>query len=172
MLNLMKLQLNWKAENFKFVCLIAIGAAICRPLCFFFKNKFVELKSFRIFVLNKNKMEKQAMNLINLYNDKGEKHGYWEIYFYNGQLSLKGSYLNDKKHGDWESYWSNGKLSYKGSFLNGEKHGDWESYWGNGKLDYKKTYDNGKEVKEITELTLEDIANKFGISVNNLKIKK
>ena len=82
-------------------------------------------------------MEKQAMNLINLYNEKGEKHGYWEYYF------------------------GNGKLSYKGSYLNGEKHGYWESY-----------YDNGNEIQPITELTLEDIANKFGISVNNLKIKK
>jgi len=95
-----------------------------------------------------NKMEKQAMNLINLYNEKGQKHGYWESYYKNGQL-----------------------LS-KGSFLNGKRHGDWEYYWDNGQLDYKKTYDNGKGVKEITELTLEDIANKFGISVNNLKIKK
>ena len=88
------------------------------------------------------------MNLINLYNDKGQKHGYWE------------------------TYWGNGQLRYKGSFLNGKMHGDWESYFSNGQLDCKKTYDNGEEVKEVTELTLEDIAEKFGISVNNLKIKK
>ena len=31
-------------------------------------------------------MEKQGMNLINLYNEKGEKHGYWEGYFDNGKL--------------------------------------------------------------------------------------
>ena len=117
-------------------------------------------------------MEKQAMNLINLYNEKGEKHGYWEYYFDNGQLDYKGSYLNGEMHGYWESYWSNGQLLYKGSCLNGKRHGYWESYWRNGKLDFKKTYDNGNEIQPITELTLEDIAEKFKIPVGQLKIKK
>ena len=93
-------------------------------------------------------MEKQAMNLINLYNEKGEKHGYWEYYFDNGQLH------------------------YKGSYSNGKQHGYWETYFGNGQLHYKKTFDNGNEIQPITELTLEDIAEKFKIPVGQLKIKK
>jgi antitoxin component YwqK of YwqJK toxin-antitoxin module len=114
-------------------------------------------------------MEKQAMNLINLYNEKGEQHGYWESYHDNGQLYFKGSYLNGKQHGYWEYYWDNGQLDYKGSYSNGERHGYWESYWDNGQLYFKGSYLNGNE---ITELTLEDIAEKFKIPVGQLKIKK
>jgi len=46
-------------------------------------------------------------------NEKGERHGYWEFYYVNGQLWCKGNYLNGKLHGYWEYYYTNGKLMYK-----------------------------------------------------------
>ena len=47
------------------------------------------------------------------YNDKGEPHGSWELYWPNGQLWYKGNYINGKKHGYWENYWSDGQLESK-----------------------------------------------------------
>ena len=95
-----------------------------------------------------NTKEIKRENFINLYDETGNKHGLWESYF------------------------SNGQLSYKGNYVNGEQHGLWESYYDNGQLHYRREYDNGVEVKAIKELTMDEIAEKFGISVSELKIKK
>ena len=40
-----------------------------------------------------NTSEIRKENLINLYNDKGERHGYWEDYHSNGQLESKTYYI-------------------------------------------------------------------------------
>ena len=47
------------------------------------------------------------------YNDKGEKHGPWEIYHDNGNPWYKENYINGKEHGLYELYHSNGKLNIK-----------------------------------------------------------
>ena len=117
-------------------------------------------------------------NLINLFDENGNKHGYWEWYHTNGQLHYKGNYVNGNKHGYFESYWDNGELNYKGNYVNGKEHGYFEVYWSNGKLWYKGFYDMGKEVDynpdepKAIELTLDEIAIKFNIPVEQLKIKK
>jgi antitoxin component YwqK of YwqJK toxin-antitoxin module len=120
--------------------------------------------------------QKKELNLINLFNAKGEKHGYWEDYWDDGKLMYKGNYVAGKLHGLWERYYSNGKLMYKGDYVAGNKHGYWEIYWTNGDLTHKCFYDQGKEVDynpdEVTELTMDEIATKFGISIKQLKIKK
>jgi uncharacterized protein len=71
---------------------------------------------------------------INQYNDKRERHGYWEWYYPNGKLMWKGSYKDGKQDGYWEWYNGNGKLWYKGSYKNGERDGYWEWYSYSGKL--------------------------------------
>ena len=125
-----------------------------------------------------NTSEIKKENLINLYNDKGEEHGYWEDYWSDGQLYYKGNYINGKKHGSWEEYWDNGQLFSKGNYINGKQHGYWEYYYRNGQLEYKGYSDMGKQVDynpdepKIVELTLSDIANKFGIDINQLRIKE
>ncbi len=47
------------------------------------------------------------------YNEKGERHGYWEKYYLNGNLWYKGNYVNGNRHGYWEWYHDNGKLKDK-----------------------------------------------------------
>jgi antitoxin component YwqK of YwqJK toxin-antitoxin module len=85
---------------------------------------------------------------------------------------------NNQPHGYWESYFSDGQLNYKGNYVNGKPHGYWDSYWDNGELDYKGFYDMGKEVSynpnepKAIELTLDEIALKLNIPVEQLKIKK
>ena len=58
-------------------------------------------------------------------NEKGERHGYWEEYYSNGQLWCKGNYVNGKQHGYWEDYYENGQLNFKGNYVNGKQHGYW-----------------------------------------------
>jgi len=47
------------------------------------------------------------------YNDKGQKHGYWECYWPNGYIIYKCIYNNDKEIGYEEFYDIYGKLSKK-----------------------------------------------------------
>ena len=50
---------------------------------------------------------------MNAYNENGEKHGPWEVYYPNGNLMYKVNYLNGKPHGLSEHYGYNGKLKTK-----------------------------------------------------------
>jgi hypothetical protein len=84
-------------------------------------------------------------NLINLFDENGNRHGYWEDYYSNGQLDYKGNFVNGKPHGYWEEYWSNGELYYKANYVNGKKHGCWEQYRSSGELSYKGNYVDGKQ---------------------------
>ena len=53
------------------------------------------------------------MQECNKYNEHGQKHGYWEWYHQNGNLSYKGHYLNGEYYGYWEVYYRNGELLKK-----------------------------------------------------------
>ena len=74
------------------------------------------------------------------YNEKGQRHGYWELYHSNGKLAYKGIYINGEDYGLRERYFSNGQLRYKGNFINNKLYGLWEGYYSNGKIDYKEYY--------------------------------
>jgi len=65
---------------------------------------------------------------MNNLNDKGERHGYWEFYYPNGNISRKGYFVNDKFHGYWEDYFQNGRLYWKGQIINEKRVGYWEWY--------------------------------------------
>lgn len=49
------------------------------------------------------------INDINKYDEEGERHGYWEWYWDNGNLLSKGNYHNGNRIGLWEWY-VNGEL--------------------------------------------------------------
>ena len=111
-------------------------------------------------------------------NENGKQHGSWERYYDNGKLSYKGNYVDGKEHGYWEVYHSNGNLWSKGNYVDGIRHGYWEYYYSSGNLYSKGFYDMGNKVDynpdepKAIELTLDEIATKFGVPVNQLKIKK
>ena len=54
---------------------------------------------------------------MNQYNENKERIGYWEEYFYNGELSYKGNYINGKENGTWEQFFFNGNLLYKQFYI-------------------------------------------------------
>jgi hypothetical protein len=74
---------------------------------------------------------------MNKFNDKGEKHGYWERYI--GEIYIhKGSYVNGKKHGQWTSVSQiSNKLSWTGHYNMNTSVGFWRGY-SYGKLDETK----------------------------------
>ncbi len=54
---------------------------------------------------------------MNVYNEGGQRHGYWECYWLNGNLECKGNFINGKRHLYWEAYYRNGKLEVKEFYL-------------------------------------------------------
>ena len=44
-------------------------------------------------------------------NEKGQPHGYWEVYYENGNLAYKGHHINGKRNGSWEFYKPDGELT-------------------------------------------------------------
>ena len=48
--------------------------------------------------------------------------------------------INNKPNGYWETYYSNDKLCLKGYFINGKQYGFFEYYYYTGKLDTKEYY--------------------------------
>ena len=55
---------------------------------------------------------------MNELNEAGNKIGYWERYYSNGELSYKGNYSDDGiQTGYWERYNSNGNLWYKKYYI-------------------------------------------------------
>jgi antitoxin component YwqK of YwqJK toxin-antitoxin module len=99
----------------------------------------------------------------NIINDKGQRHGYWEVYYDNGQLYFKGDYVNGQRHGYSEEYHPNGKLEYKGNYVNGKKHGHWEFYYLSGLFNCERYYDMSKEVDYVVNLEPELTPEMFSI---------
>ncbi len=56
------------------------------------------------------------MNKYN-YNDKGQRHGYWELYWLNGNPWCRGSYINNAATGYWEWYDDKGEFFEKQFYL-------------------------------------------------------
>lgn len=74
------------------------------------------------------------------FDENGYPHGYWELYWSNGNIRSKGYYINDKRYGYWEYYYYNGQLMYKGNFVNDNRHGYWKVYYNNGEIPSQKYY--------------------------------
>ena len=51
-----------------------------------------------------------ANNNIMSFNEKNQLHGYYERYWYNGNLWYKGHYINGERTGFWEIYHINGEI--------------------------------------------------------------
>ena len=81
-------------------------------------------------------------------NNKGKAHGHWEMYHINGQLNIKGNYINNKRDGYWVKYFSTGETCHKGHYVKGKRHGYCEYYY-HDNFYYKGYYDMGKKVDYV-----------------------
>jgi uncharacterized protein len=88
---------------------------------------------------------------VNQYDIEGNKTGYWEEYYNNGNLHTKGNYVNGNVDGYWEYYHRNGNLLSKGNYVDGERYGYWEIYYSNGKINSKGSYKNGEREGYLEE---------------------
>lgn len=75
----------------------------------------------------------------------GKKEGYWETYYSNGNLNMKGHYKNGKKEGYSEFFWKNGNYQKMGEFKMGKKCGQWSYFDNSGNLSSVGNYQNGNK---------------------------
>lgn len=68
-------------------------------------------------------------------------------YYDNGQIEVKGKYVNGKREGERLAYYDNGKIKTKGKYVNGIREGEWLYYDENGQIEVKATYKNGNIVE-------------------------
>lgn len=57
---------------------------------------------------------------INQYDSEGNKQGYWEKYYNDGNLSSRGVYVNNRREGYWEEYGPKGQFLSRNEWNNGE----------------------------------------------------
>ena len=94
-------------------------------------------------IINKIKEINPNIKFVGTFDKNNRRTGYWEEYWFNGNLRSKGNYINNNKDGYWEEYYSNGNLWQRGNYLNGKRDGYWESYWPSGNIWQKGNYING-----------------------------
>ena len=73
---------------------------------------------------------------------KGKKVGSWAYYHLNGQLAIKGDYLDDGMGGIWKYYHEEGWLLARGSKQSGKYSGMWEAYDKNQDLKWEMSCKN------------------------------
>jgi antitoxin component YwqK of YwqJK toxin-antitoxin module len=79
----------------------------------------------------------------------GKKQGYWEYYWFNGNISEKGSYKDGLEVGIREFYYENGVLRERGLYKDGLPEDIWEYYYEDGSLKCEVLLLNGRFIKEL-----------------------
>ncbi|MCD4772726.1 MAG: hypothetical protein K8R41_05005 [Bacteroidales bacterium] len=83
---------------------------------------------------------------------KGERDGFWNEYFDNGDTKAKGNYNKDIKTGEWKYYHKNGKLEQDGNFEdNGKLTGKWRWYYKSGRLLREEFFSEGLSNSVLSE---------------------
>ncbi len=54
---------------------------------------------------------------MNKFNEKGERHGYWEETYFKDVIWYKGNYINGEPVGCWEVFSAFGEITDKAFFL-------------------------------------------------------
>jgi antitoxin component YwqK of YwqJK toxin-antitoxin module len=61
--------------------------------------------------------------------DNGKRHGKYNEYRMNCQLSMDATYRNGQMHGKCSSYYENGRLCMSTMYQNGERYGEYTVYY-------------------------------------------
>ena len=62
------------------------------------------------------------------------KHGYYKVYYEDGQLGMEGNYKDGKEDGRWVEYYENGKIRWELNAKDGRPDGKWVEYYEDGQL--------------------------------------
>ena len=80
----------------------------------------------------------------------GKEHGLWEGFHENGELAMRLNFKEQKLHGEAEYFsdYMDGQLHMRGHFYNNKDHGLWEHFClETGKLDFIQYYLYGVEIE-------------------------
>ncbi|MBN2669744.1 MAG: hypothetical protein JXR60_11000 [Bacteroidales bacterium] len=59
---------------------------------------------------------------------KGKISGVYQCYYPNGQLYIRGIYMNGLRHGEWKNFDNKGVLTLTGQYLYDKKAGSWYDF--------------------------------------------
>ena len=90
--------------------------------------------------IQQNMIQKRENISINKYNEKGNKHGYWETYYTNGNLWCRGNYVDGLLDRFWEVYLYSGVIGHKGCYVNSKRQFYWENFNEKVELTVKEFY--------------------------------
>ena len=76
------------------------------------------------------------------------RHGLFEAYYKNGQLSSEGTYEDGMEVGMWRDYHDNGRLAAEGEYKEGRENGRWRYWRSDGTLEKEVVYFNGNPVSQ------------------------
>lgn len=71
---------------------------------------------------------------------QGKAHGYWEVYWNNGNLQYKGVYIHGIRYGRHIDYYTNGNINYNEYFIHGYRFGVSKSHKPNSDISYIDYY--------------------------------
>jgi len=92
----------------------------------------------------KNGQLKYTMN----FNDQGERDGWDEEYYENGQPRVQGMWKDNMREGQWQSWFENGKRRLLGYYEFDRPHGEEIEWYENGRKWKVGTFEHGKPVGE------------------------
>jgi antitoxin component YwqK of YwqJK toxin-antitoxin module len=73
--------------------------------------------------------------------DEGNEEGSYERFYVNGQVELKGSYLDGYRNNLWQKFYPDGELEYTGYYKNGRKIRTWFYYYPTHKTEAIEVFD-------------------------------
>lgn len=79
----------------------------------------------------------------------GNLHGFYEVWYRNGKLKLKGEYRNNKLYGNTKMYHENGQLKSEGPITGDTREGKYKEYDKTGKLVRECDWENDVISKTI-----------------------
>jgi antitoxin component YwqK of YwqJK toxin-antitoxin module len=79
----------------------------------------------------------------------GKQDGLHENYYENGQLWSRGNYVDGKRDGLSEEFYENGQLRSRGNYVNGERDGLWDGFDREGRETYAGEYIYGEMFDDI-----------------------
>ena len=72
------------------------------------------------------------------------KHGYYKVYYEDGQLGMEVNYKDGKEDGRWVEYYENGKIRWEENYKDGLLDGKWVWYYENAQIKSEGNYKNGE----------------------------
>jgi antitoxin component YwqK of YwqJK toxin-antitoxin module len=76
------------------------------------------------------------------------RHGLFQAFHPNGELSSEGHYERGVEIGLWRDYHENGQLAAEGEYKAGKESGRWRFWYADGRLEKEVVYFEGEPVEQ------------------------